>query len=39
MKNASYKIQILDNKNNNIINLTDNDLKKEYIIEIENQIK
>ena len=39
MKNASYKIQILDNKNNNMINLTDNDLKNEYIIELENQIK
>ena len=39
MKNSSYRIQILDNKYNNMLNLSDNDLKNEYILELENQIK
>ena len=39
MKNSGYKIQILDNKYNNMINLSQNDIKEEYINELENQIK
>ena len=39
MKNSSYKIQMLDNKYNNLINLSKNDIQDEYIIELENQIK
>ena len=38
MKNSSYRIQILDNKYNNMQNLSDNDSKNEYILELENQI-
>ena len=38
MKNSSYKIQILDNKYNNMLNTTDIDVKNEYILELENQI-
>ena len=39
MKNSSYKIQMLDNKYTNLINLSKNDIQDEYIIELENQIK
>ena len=39
MKTSSYKIQMLDNKYNNLINLSKNDIQDEYIIELENQIK
>ena len=39
MKNSSYKIQMLDNKYNNMMNLSKNDIQDEYIIELENQIK
>ena len=39
MKNSSYRIQILDNKYNNMLNNTDIDQKNDYIIELENQIK
>ena len=39
MKNSSYKIQMLDNKYNNIINSNDNNLKNDYIFELENQIQ
>ena len=39
MKTSSYKIQMLDNKYNNMINLSKNDIQDEYIIELENQIK
>ena len=39
MKNSSYKIQILDNKYNSMLNSNDNDLKNDYIFELENQIK
>ena len=39
MKNSSYKIQMLDNKYNNLMNLSKNDIQDEYIIELENQIK
>jgi hypothetical protein len=39
MKNSGYKIQILDNKYNNLMNLSKNDIKDEYIIELENQIQ
>ena len=38
MKNSSYKIQILDNKYNNMLNTTDIDFKNDYILELENQI-
>jgi hypothetical protein len=39
MKNSSYKIQMLDNKYNNLMNLSKNDIQDEYILELENQIK
>jgi kinesin family protein 18/19 len=39
MKNSSYRIQILDNKYNNMLNNTDIDQKNDYILELENQIK
>ena len=39
MKNSSYKIQMLDNKYNNLLNLSKNDIQDEYIIELENQIQ
>ena len=39
MKNSSYKIQMLDNKYNNMMILSKNDVQDEYIIELENQIK
>ena len=39
MKNSSYKIQMLDNKYNNMINSSRNDIKDDYILELENQIK
>ena len=39
MKNSSHKIQMLDNKYNNIINLTKIDIQEEYISELEKQIK
>ena len=39
MKNSSYKIQMLDNKYNNILNSNDIDLKNDYIFELENQIQ
>ncbi len=38
MKNSSYKIQILDNKYNNMINSSRNDINSDYIKELENQI-
>ena len=39
MKNSSYKIQMLDNKYNNMMNLSKSDILDEYILELENQIK
>ena len=39
MKNSSYRIQILDNKYNNMLNISNDDMKNDYIIELENQIK
>ena len=39
MKNYGYKIQMLDNKYNNMINNSKNDIKDDYILELENQIK
>ena len=39
MKNSSYKIQILDNKYNNLLTNSKNDKKDEYIIELENQVQ
>ena len=39
MKNSSYRIQILDNKYNNMLNNTDINQKNDYILELENQIK
>ena len=39
MKNSSYRIQILDNKYNNMLNSNDTDLKNEYILELESQIQ
>ena len=39
MKNSSYKIQILDNKYNNILSRSRNDIRNNYIKELENQIR
>ena len=39
MKNSSYRIQMLDNKYNNMLNSSDTDIKNEYILELENQIQ
>ena len=39
MKNSSYKIQMLDNKYNNMLNLSQINMKDNYIAELENQIK
>ena len=39
MKNSSYKIQILDNKYNNMLNTTSDGLKNDYIAELEAQIR
>lgn len=39
MKNSSYKIQILDNKYNNMLNVSNDDLKNDYIAELEAQIR
>jgi len=39
MKNSSYKIQILDNKYNNMLNTTNDGLKNDYIAELEAQIR
>ena len=39
MKNSSYRIQILDNKYNNMLNISNDDMKNDYIIKLENQIK
>ena len=39
MKNSSYKIQILDNKYNNILSTSRNEIRNNYIKELENQIK
>ena len=39
MKNSSFKIQILDNKYNNMLNVSNDDLKNDYIAELEAQIR
>ena len=39
MKNSSHKIQILDNKYYNLLNMNKIDIQEEYISELEKQIK
>ena len=39
IKNTNYKIQLMDNKFNNMINKMKNDIKDEYIEELEKQIE
>ena len=39
MKNSSYKIQMLDNKYYNMLNTSNNNIKDDYITELENQIR
>ena len=39
IKNTNYKNQLMDNKYNNMINKTKNDIKDEYIEELEKQIE
>ena len=39
IKNSNYKNQLIDNKFNNLLNKTKNDLKDEYIKELEKQIE
>ena len=39
LKNSNYKNQLIDNKFNNLLNKTKNDIKDEYIKELEKQIE